>query len=174
MLIRKSLGCGTAELASDRDDFVGNSIQSSRARRYRNLAHPQRCRSQRRRSVLERFCYLLPHLCFEYCPVGILRFVSCNQPKADPNVYGHENDERRAYAECQFPPARGNVRFARQQNLTRITMHARVDLSRDGQFALQLPIRNQSLLQRCTFRRGQSAVEIIEKFIWIHYWRLVT
>jgi len=46
--------------------------------------------------------------------------------------------------------------------------HARVNLSRHRQLALQLPIRYQLALQRRAFRRWQSIVEIVKKFIGIH------
>src|SRR6266496_2579834 len=46
--------------------------------------------------------------------------------------------------------------------------HGCVNPARDRQLALQLPVRDQLLFERCAFGRGQSAVEIIEEFIGIH------
>src|SRR5437879_11222468 len=116
MFVWKPFRLVTPELASHFHDFVGNSVQSSRRRWNRNLAHTKRSRRQRRRSVFERFGYLLPHLRFQQCPVRILRFVSCDQPKTDSNIDAHENDKRSANTKRHFPAARRNIYFAWQQN----------------------------------------------------------
>src|SRR5205809_7996474 len=118
--------------------------------------------------MLERFGYLLPHLRLQQCPVRIFSFVSCDQPKPDSNIDAHENDKRRANAKRHFPAACGNINFGWEQNLARISLHPQMNLSRDRKGALQLPIGDQLLLQRCTVRSRQSAVQIIEKLIRIH------
>src|SRR5438067_13233317 len=118
--------------------------------------------------MLECFGYLLPHLRFQQCPVRIFGFVSCDQPKADSDIDAHKNDKRRANAKRHLPAARGNIYFGWEQNLARISLHPQMNLSRDSKGALQLPIGDQLLLQRCSFRGRQSPVQIIEKLIRIH------
>jgi hypothetical protein len=90
--------------------------------------------------VFERFGYLLPHLRFQQCPVRILRFVSCDQPKTDSNIDAHENDKRSANTKRHFPAARGNIYFGWEQNLARITLRAQMNLPRYRKLALQLPV----------------------------------
>ena len=88
--------------------------------------------------MLERLPYLLSRLRFEQRPIRVLAFVSRDDPEACANIESHENDKRRANAERHFATAPGHIRLGCQENLPRTVAHARVNLSRDRQLALQL------------------------------------
>src|SRR5262249_50755372 len=59
-------------------------------------------RRRERRSALDRFGDLLPHLRLKQRAVRVFTFVSENEPKTDADVYKHENHECDTYADRHF------------------------------------------------------------------------
>src|SRR4029450_11781833 len=59
-------------------------------------------RRREHRCAFDRFRDPLSHLSLEQRAVRILAFVSEDEPKANADVYKHENHERDTYADCHF------------------------------------------------------------------------